>query len=264
MLVPKTLDDLNQLVTEELEESVRLEFKRQLPPSGQNEDVAKDISALANTDGGIILYGIAEENRRASKLFPFDLKGTVDRVNLIAESLDDPVHLKQSFSIASQESQDLGFLIVEVERSERAPHVFNGTVWGRTPRGNVTLTRRQIGERFARQPGFAEEFGLALRPPGRLAFVTVRDDGFFFLFSNDGDSDIFDATWKWEGEDLDNKSLPKPLNDPFPVKSLPPGGELRMHVIASLSDNVDGLLVRTSWSDSNGNQSSIVWPVTWV
>ncbi len=33
--MPESLDDLNRIVRERLEETIRLEFKRELPPSGK-------------------------------------------------------------------------------------------------------------------------------------------------------------------------------------------------------------------------------------
>lgn len=54
--------DLLRLEKEEIPESIRLEFKRELNLEDRKEkaEAAKDVSAMANTAGGCILYGLDE------------------------------------------------------------------------------------------------------------------------------------------------------------------------------------------------------------
>ena len=52
MFIPENLEDLKRIVQERLEESARLEFKRQLPEPGKNEDLAKDLAAMAKSGAG--------------------------------------------------------------------------------------------------------------------------------------------------------------------------------------------------------------------
>lgn len=64
-----TFDDINSLIQYEVEESIHLEFKdgRALDKNDKKKvEISKDISAFANSDGGIIIYGITEENHKAS------------------------------------------------------------------------------------------------------------------------------------------------------------------------------------------------------
>ena len=58
---------LDQLVTDGVEESLTVEFKRELAAAtrGEKREVAKDISAFANTAGGWLIYGV-DENRASS------------------------------------------------------------------------------------------------------------------------------------------------------------------------------------------------------
>ena len=69
-------DDIANLVSQQVEEGIRLEFKRELPTSdGQSDrwmrdqsaigrvardDIAKEVVAFANAYGGIIIVGIDE------------------------------------------------------------------------------------------------------------------------------------------------------------------------------------------------------------
>lgn len=47
-----------------------LDWKQALPPEVEKKrrDVAKDVAAMANTRGGLIVYGVREENERAVEL----------------------------------------------------------------------------------------------------------------------------------------------------------------------------------------------------
>lgn len=55
---------LNQYITNKVEESSQLEYKSSgaLSKSDKRkEDIAKDVSAMANADGGLIIYGVSEK-----------------------------------------------------------------------------------------------------------------------------------------------------------------------------------------------------------
>lgn len=64
-----TEKDLRELISSQAEESIHLDFKAAGALDKTNEkraEIAKDVSAFANSDGGIIVYGITEENHVAS------------------------------------------------------------------------------------------------------------------------------------------------------------------------------------------------------
>lgn len=278
MFIPKNLEDLTRMVEERIEESARLEFKRQLPEPGKNEHLAKDLAAMANTDGGVIIYGIEQDSTgRAKELRPLPVSGAAERVTLIAQSsLDEPLALGSVRSVISEDQGGLGFLIVEVPRSERAPHFVQGAAWGRTSKGNTPLTRRRVGELFARSPGFAGEFGLVVGRPGRVSVKQVTEpyqltDGsgrlhpmerYYLVFENDGDADVLDAMWEWVTAGGAESALPSVGNDPFPLERLQPGARARLQVLRTVGDATD-LRVRTRWRDKNGKEHEETWPVTW-
>lgn len=71
MLVPKTRSELDQLVAEKVEESLRLEFKQARALDRQKVvEISKDVSAMANSAGGVIIYGLAEEGHCAGRITP--------------------------------------------------------------------------------------------------------------------------------------------------------------------------------------------------
>lgn len=59
---------IEQLVEQQAEETSDLDFKQILPiGKGEwREETAKDFAAMANSGGGVVLYGIAEERGRGT------------------------------------------------------------------------------------------------------------------------------------------------------------------------------------------------------
>lgn len=60
---PKTILDLENLIKNKVEESLHLDYKAAgslYNSDGKKTEIAKDVSAMANSDGGVIIYGIAE------------------------------------------------------------------------------------------------------------------------------------------------------------------------------------------------------------
>jgi hypothetical protein len=57
------IDDVRSLIDNEIEESTELEYKRKFADdkNRRREDIAKDVSAMANANGGIIIYGLNEK-----------------------------------------------------------------------------------------------------------------------------------------------------------------------------------------------------------
>ncbi len=261
MFVPKSLDDLKRVIQERLQEDVQLEFKRQLPESGKNDDIARDLAAMANTEGGVIIYGIGQDDQGcAQSLMPFPVSGAAERVSQVAQTLDGPLTLTTVFAILSDEEGGSGYLVVEVPCSERAPHLYRGCAWSRTAKGNVPLTRRRVGELFARQPGFAAEFGLALGRPGRVIARLEKEqyqqsDGRgglrartqpYLVLLNDGDEDVFDVDWEWLGG-----SAQILAQNPFPLDTFQVGLQVRIRVQPSVETRPD-IKVRTQWRDRAG------------
>ncbi len=119
-----TANDISGLVNVQIEGKT-LEFKRELPAAGDegNLEILKDISALANSDGGDILYGVAEVKGIASKLFPIQLADVAKAKLRIHQVLDAGL----TPHIAGIEMQHVGVdggfvLILRVPASRRSPH----------------------------------------------------------------------------------------------------------------------------------------------
>ena len=126
MYVPKTLEELKNLVENTTEETYQLEFKGKdsldLKKDDNKKEIAKDVSAFANSAGGVIIYGIKEDKTNKPliklELEPVDVKKNIkEQFELIINSNISPkIDGIRIHSISSNNS--LGFfLVVEIPQS---------------------------------------------------------------------------------------------------------------------------------------------------
>lgn len=60
-------DDIQTLIDNQVPEDRRLDYKRDLPPPGENLGFLKHVAAFANADGGDIIFGVTEKTDDAGK-----------------------------------------------------------------------------------------------------------------------------------------------------------------------------------------------------
>lgn len=122
--LPKHISDLNFLIQNEVQENIHLYYKDSRSISKKNrKEIAKDVSAFANSDGGILIYGIREEGH-----LPVEIDHGVDHriftrewmeeviTSNIAPIIDDinivQIPLSKSHSVYA----------IQIPKSYRAPH----------------------------------------------------------------------------------------------------------------------------------------------
>lgn len=92
MNVPKTLEDINNLISNKIEESLNLEYKSAdaLKNTENNKkEISKDVSSMANSSGGIIIYGIKEYDSQSEHL-PEEIT-PIERKEVSKEWLEDVI-----------------------------------------------------------------------------------------------------------------------------------------------------------------------------
>jgi hypothetical protein len=62
-LIPENLADIDNLIRTQVQENIHLDYKdsRAIRKDGRDE-MAKDVSAFANADGGVLIYGVPEKD----------------------------------------------------------------------------------------------------------------------------------------------------------------------------------------------------------
>jgi len=264
---PRDFATLQLIVTERLEETIDREFKRQLPPSGKNDDIAIAVAAMANSEGGFIVYGIEEDRAGcASALHPFLVSNSADRLALVAQSaIDEGVTLGEVYSIPDGSDPSKGYVVAIVPKSNRRPHLFQGKAWGRNAKGRYSLSRRQLGELYAHSEGFVQEFGLTLGRPGRVKVSSRRAPrlgsssyDYYLDFENDGDNDVFEVDWDWEA----TERVPKAIENPFPIRFFYSAHTVSVRIV--ITDSTPNGSVVTTWRDGQSKVRQASWPVSWL
>ena len=118
----------------ELPETDDLDWKKGLPGDLGLDEFAKDVAAMANAAGGLLVYGVAEKRGvgTAESLHPFELTETdVRRLRSTVFSRIQPAVAGVDFVDLKSEEGSGSVLIVSVPASEDAPHqVSSGNGFG--------------------------------------------------------------------------------------------------------------------------------------
>ena len=137
-MLSKNLSDLSISSIWPLAEGQTIEFKQELSTSTRDEkrEFVKDLAAMANTSGGVILYGVKEKK---------DGSGEVDSIPGIKLATGEDDFKKDISSIITGNSvppirtfelhliriEDRHVLAIKVDRSLSGPHTF--TAWLKVP-----------------------------------------------------------------------------------------------------------------------------------
>lgn len=131
-----TQNDIDNYISSNSEESINLDFKRGdslRKGSVENEkerikfDISKDVSAFANSDGGIIIYGIEEKNFKADKLF--FVNGNEFTKETLEQIINSRIHRKIEGLIIDpiryDDKIEQTIYVVKIPRSTNSPHMIS-------------------------------------------------------------------------------------------------------------------------------------------
>lgn len=121
-------EDIQALIDNMVEESIYLDFKeaRALGQSdATRKEISKDVAAFANSDGGIIVYGIKEENHKATNLSFIDgnifTKEWIEQI--ITSSIQRHIPDLRIYPIRFDGQIQRTIYIVKIPKSLEAPHI---------------------------------------------------------------------------------------------------------------------------------------------
>ena len=120
-----TIDDIQTLIDYHAEEGVHLELKRANALSKENADkITKTFSAFANSDGGIVIYGIAEQDHVASDYSFVDGNIiTSEHISMFARYVQPAIDGLTIYPIRKDDDFSKSIYIVKIPRSDKAPHM---------------------------------------------------------------------------------------------------------------------------------------------
>lgn len=94
MIELRSITDLQNLISNQVEENLHLDYKAAdalMKTDGKKKEISKDVSAFANSDGGIIIYGIKEFSDLAKRHLPEHID-PIDRINISKEWLEQVIN----------------------------------------------------------------------------------------------------------------------------------------------------------------------------
>jgi len=181
--------DLEALIRERRQEDKTIEYKADLP--SDKFEILKDVSALANTEGGDIIFGIAE-GAGQERGIPSEVVGLVGSsdeamrrlLDIVRTGLQPPL-LLQEMNLKKVEFADGKVaLVVRVPQSFSGPHQIREryVFWGRNAGGNYQLDTGELRRAFKLQDGIAERIRLfradrLLQIKGNNGMPVALEDG---------------------------------------------------------------------------------------
>ncbi len=159
---PTTEADLREALSNGLlEETHYLELKRELSPGkGNNKELARDLAQFA-VDGGALIIGVDEHGEAPPTLEPVPLVGLPERIEQVARTIPDPPLAVSCQTIPSETDPTLGYVLVSVGASGTAPHMVDGTYFGRGDKTKIRLSDTEV-VRHHRARGDVEETAAVL------------------------------------------------------------------------------------------------------
>jgi len=131
----RTLEDARILVDNRLEEGPELDYKRGL---SNNREIAKDVCALANSEGGIVLYGVESRDRLPTGFSWVEGDNIEERIQgVVASSIHPKLEGVQVFRCPNPTNDKQAIFVVEVPKSPQAPHMCDYRYYKR--RGSISL-----------------------------------------------------------------------------------------------------------------------------
>lgn len=156
--------DPQVLVRDALPESAAVEFKRDLPGNGDRDryEFLKDVCAFANSGGGLIYYGVVEEQGAAAALVPISGQSFDDVVRRLGQILDAGIEPRLPGVEFKRFDDDNGFILgIRVPPSFNAPHRFSHNGHSkfvlRNNTHNTEMTFDQLRQAFNRTGSLIEE-----------------------------------------------------------------------------------------------------------
>lgn len=147
-------EHLEALVASSTKESFDLDYKRDHYGNGESDrrKLAGDVAALANTAGGVIVIGIAEDDQACAVDAPGVTISDAEagRIRQVVASLVAPVPTFDIVVIpktteenvaAEASTSAVGFVVIAVPRSPQAPHAVLVNESLRFPKRNGSTTR---------------------------------------------------------------------------------------------------------------------------
>lgn len=120
-----TKDDIKQLIENQVFEGKTLEYKSALPGNGDEDkrEFLADVSSLANTDGGDLIFGIFDDKKEIKEDFGIEIENTDTEIQRLENIIRDGMSPRIDTDLRVVEVGDKkSILIIRVKPSFNSPH----------------------------------------------------------------------------------------------------------------------------------------------
>jgi hypothetical protein len=123
--LPTKVAEIQEYIDSRIQENIHLDYKASpaIDPS-KGDEIAKDVSAFANSDGGLIIYGVEEDKDH----FPLRIDSGIDHSKFSHERLEHIIQSKVTPIIDDVRIQPIplsrarSVYVVQIPKSYRTPH----------------------------------------------------------------------------------------------------------------------------------------------
>ena len=181
-----TADDARSLIVRQVREDRTIDFKQDLSlaKDGDRRELLKDVTAMANTGGGTLLYGAVEGESDESgqivslngmQFSPDEVQSTI--THLIRDGVEEPIPGLLHRALPLGDGTHL--YVIRVPASHRAPHLFKfgkqrHNFYFRATTSNNPMTMSQIREAVLRSATARERAVALIDQRTELARGTAR------------------------------------------------------------------------------------------
>jgi Schlafen, AlbA_2 len=181
MLKLETVADLQRLISEEIKESLTLDYKAS-PALGkadkQRDELCKDVTAFANSAGGQIVYGMVEDKHVPTKVDEgADPSITKEWLEQVIDSRVQP-RIEGLIITPIQLGKRLGFVLTIPQATSRAPHQSpDKRYYKRQNFQSVAMEDYEVRDalRRATTPDLDVELSFAMGPSAPIVFSYQRE-----------------------------------------------------------------------------------------
>ena len=179
--------DLLDLIRLGVQESLELDYKRSEALSkmdSKKTEISKDVSAFANSAGGVLVYGLAEDGH-----IPTAIDGGVDPAELSKEWLEQVINsriqrridgLRVNQVLLSTTSPGRVAYVVSIPQSARAPHqASDKRFYKRFNFESVPMEEYEVRDVANRTSAPALDIEFSFKPGGATATLEPSDDSWF-------------------------------------------------------------------------------------
>lgn len=215
--LPTTIQEIDKFIQDQVQENLHLDYKdSRAIDNGKRQEIAKDVSAFANSDGGLLIYGVVEQSQ-----LPVRMDDGVDHTKYKREWIEQLINNHISPRIDDVRiaqipiSPDKSVYAIRIPKTYRGPHQsYDKKYYKRFNFNSEPMEDYEINDVRSRQRTLQPLVNVDIKIKGRVSV--------FLVVSNIGQIPAQDVTFKfskqikWRG----NKGTPSLFTRG--VKYLPP------------------------------------------